>query len=66
MKEFNKRLMDYLVWFNTKRPHESLGDISPIQYVLKYHPECHMYATCTIYLQNTLLMLVFYAYEWDL
>ena len=47
IQEFNKRLMDYLVWFNTQRPHESLGDVSPIQYVLKYHPECHMYATCT-------------------
>ena len=48
IREFNKRLMDYLVWFNTKRPHESLGDISPINYVLKYHPECHMYAACTL------------------
>lgn len=47
IQEFNKRLMDYLIWFNTQRPHESLGDVSPINFVLQYHPECHMYATCT-------------------
>ena len=22
--EFNRKLMDYLVWYNTERPHESL------------------------------------------
>ncbi len=47
IEEFNKKLMDYLVWFNTKRPHQSLGNIYPINYVLKFNPECHMYASLT-------------------
>ena len=32
---FNKRLMEYLIWYNTKRPHWSLNLISPVDYLIK-------------------------------
>lgn len=32
--EFNSLLMDWLVWYNTKRPHYSLGQISPMKYLI--------------------------------
>ncbi|MBN2244776.1 MAG: DDE-type integrase/transposase/recombinase, partial [Candidatus Aminicenantes bacterium] len=44
---FNKDLMEHLIWFNTIRPHKALGNISPIDYVLKLKPESHMYVTYT-------------------
>jgi len=37
--EFNRRLMDYLVWYNTERPHSSLNNLTPIDFLLKYYPE---------------------------
>ena len=38
--------MDYLVWYNTKRVHKSLGNILPIDYLLKILPkEPHLYMT---------------------
>lgn len=47
---FNRDLMDYLVWYNTKRVHKSLHNISPINYLLSILPhECHMYGTYTSY-----------------
>jgi putative transposase len=46
---FNKLLMKHLLWFNTKRPHSSLGNISPISFILSKHPESHMYVTQTVY-----------------
>lgn len=33
--KFNHKLMDWLVWYNTKRPHWSLNLQSPIDYLLK-------------------------------
>jgi len=39
--------MDYLVWYNTERPHESLNNLTPVNYLLKYYPESQMYVTCT-------------------
>lgn len=60
IEEFNKKLMDYLVWFNTKRPHQSLDDMSPINYVLKFNPECHMYATRTTPCNGLIPMLNFF------
>ena len=31
--EFNRRLMDWLLWYNTRRPHWSIGLISPLRYI---------------------------------
>ena len=32
---FNQKLADYLIWYNSKRPHKSLGLKSPLQYFLE-------------------------------
>ena len=41
--EFNKKVSDWLVWYNTKRPHKSLNLQSPIQFILNENPEeCKM------------------------
>jgi putative transposase len=32
--EFNRKLMEYLIWYNTERPHRGIGKISPMQYYL--------------------------------
>jgi transposase-like protein len=45
--KFNRRLIDYLLWYNTERPHKSLNNLTPIDYLLKYYPESQMYVTCT-------------------
>jgi transposase InsO family protein len=37
--QFNRRMVDYLVWFNTKRPHEGLDQKSPIQFLTQQNPE---------------------------
>ncbi len=34
LEKFNTNLMDYLVWYNTQRPHWSLNLKSPIQFIL--------------------------------
>lgn len=31
--EFNRKLMDWLLWYNTRRPHWSIGLISPLRYI---------------------------------
>ena len=33
--EFNRKLMDWLVWYNTERPHWSLNLLSPVDYLIK-------------------------------
>jgi hypothetical protein len=33
--KFNKDIMEYLIWFNNKRGYKSLGNLSPIDYVIK-------------------------------
>lgn len=46
VSEFNRRLIEYLIWYNTKRVHKALGNLSPIDYLMKVLPyECHMYVT---------------------
>jgi transposase InsO family protein len=35
LETFNRALMDWLLWYNTRRPHWSLGLISPLRYICK-------------------------------
>ena len=36
---FNQKLIPWLVWYNTQRPHWGLGLKSPMQFMLTTHPE---------------------------
>jgi transposase InsO family protein len=47
LADFNRELISHLLWYNTVRPHESLNDMTPINYLLKRYPESQMYTTCT-------------------
>ena len=48
---FNQKLIDWLLWYNTRRPHWSLGLVSPLRYIVSTLPakECHMLWTSTPY-----------------
>ena len=48
--QFNQKLTDWLIWYNTERPHYSLGQIPPMRYILQTLPtrECHMWWTHTL------------------
>jgi len=48
---FNRELMDWLCWYNTRRPHWSLGLVSPLQYIVSTLPtaESQMWWTSTVY-----------------
>lgn len=48
LPKLNQELMAYLIWYNTQRIHKSLGNISPINYLLKISPESQMYWTHTL------------------
>jgi len=47
LDQFNRCLMDWLIWYNTKRVHKGIGLQTPINYLLKVMPESHMYVTRT-------------------
>jgi transposase InsO family protein len=46
---FNEALVDWLLWYNTERPHESLGMRSPLEYIVRTlsAAECQKYWTRT-------------------
>jgi transposase InsO family protein len=44
---FNRKLADWLVFYNTERPHHSIGQQSPLSFLLKDQPECQRYWTHT-------------------
>jgi putative transposase len=47
---FNEELVAWLLWYNAERPHESLGMLSPLQYIVKSLSarECQMCWTRTV------------------
>ena len=38
LEAFNRALMDWLLWYNTRRPHWSIGLISPLRYIVNKLP----------------------------
>ena len=50
LEEFNRRLMVWLLWYNTRRPHWSVGLMSPMRYICKKLTveQSHMCWTSTI------------------
>lgn len=38
LERFNTLMVDWLIWYNTKRPHESLGSIPPLRYIVSTLP----------------------------
>jgi transposase InsO family protein len=46
---FNLKMVDWLLWYNTVRPHESLGMVSPLRYIVSTLTvgECQRYWTRT-------------------
>ena len=45
--EFNQSMIEYLLYYNTKRPHESLDQVSPIQYLIDNKLKSNKWWTCT-------------------
>jgi len=49
--KFNEKLIDWLLWYNGERPHQSLGMLSPLQYIVRSMDlsakECQMWWTST-------------------
>jgi transposase InsO family protein len=46
---FNRALIDWLLWYNTRRPHWSIGLLSPLRYIMNQLPaeKSHMLWTST-------------------
>lgn len=45
--EFNRRLTEWLVEYNFRRPHQTLGYMSPINFIYKHHHLLPMYPSST-------------------
>ena len=46
-QQFNSQMIDYLLYYNGERPHESLGQLSPLQYLVHNKLESNMCVTRT-------------------
>lgn len=45
---FNQKLAEYLVLYNSKRPHKALALMTPVEYILKENKNCNMWWTHTM------------------
>ena len=41
ISEFNRKMMEYLIWYNTERPHHSLNKKSPMEYFCSIMSYCN-------------------------
>lgn len=57
--QFNKKMMDWLLWYNTERPHWSLNLMSPVDYLIINGHLSKMSWTDTCYSKNLILMLYY-------
>ncbi|MFH1546292.1 MAG: integrase core domain-containing protein, partial [Patescibacteria group bacterium] len=39
IKKFNQRMTKWLIHYNFERPHQSLGYLPPLEWVVKYYPK---------------------------
>ncbi|MFZ5531958.1 MAG: integrase core domain-containing protein [Pseudomonadota bacterium] len=44
---FNQKLADWLIFYNTQRPHFALGQQPPLSSLLQHQPECQRWWTHT-------------------
>ncbi len=51
LQSFNEQMVDWLLWYNGERPHQSLGMLSPLQFIVKEmglsERKCHKWWTST-------------------
>ncbi|WP_137653411.1 IS3 family transposase, partial [Escherichia albertii] len=45
---FNQKLAEYLVLYNSKRPHKALALMTPVEYILRENKNCNMWWTHTL------------------
>jgi hypothetical protein len=50
---FNRKLADWLVFYNAERSHHSLSQQSPLSFLLQHQPKCQRYWTHTDFLDHT-------------
>ena len=34
LNDFNAKMMEYLIWYNTEKPHRGIGNLSPLRYYI--------------------------------
>jgi transposase InsO family protein len=47
LARFNQKLADWLLFYNTQRPHHRLGQRTPLSFLLQHQPECQRWWTHT-------------------
>ncbi|MGR9519504.1 hypothetical protein ACTTDK_08845, partial [Escherichia coli] len=50
------KLAEYLVLYNSKRPHKALALMTPVEYILKENKNCNMWWTHTMNLLVVMLL----------
>lgn len=49
IERFNEKLADWLVKYNSLRPHKGLDFKTPAEYIIENKPECNMWWTQTVW-----------------
>ena len=53
---FNKKMAEYLVLYNSKRPHKALTLMTPVEYILKLQYVVDPYTILTTFVSATILL----------